>query len=441
MKKSVILSVAAMLCLTAPAPAAETDGIKLDSRYIDPVRGFSLRPPAGTTFSRVTSANRLASWTMRKSPKAPILWRLSIYARADETFKPGGDLLKFGRALVGRLARTEGFKAPSPRVIDIAGAKAVNLRGLTTGKVKFWQRRVWVHLGGSKFLEVRMSGPNSDRQKLDEIASAVLKTLKIIDQKEAKARRKAALDRGARLLKDLSANKLKGALDTRDQWYLYRRDDKVIGFMRQKEVTDTSSGKPGCRIKSWIVMTFDAKTLKLHRNMFAAADRSVETWKETAGVKSSGQDVSMIEKGSKSGPRINCEITVGARKVTQKPAAAPTDNYLPRAMDWLLRRMVDLKEPAAYAFATYNGRKGSFNLRTFTVIGPDEIEAGGRKVSAVHVTDQLTAETQAANMWVDMGGNLLIMKTADGLVMETASEKAVERRFPKAKETIKTMGG
>jgi hypothetical protein len=79
-------------------------------------------------------------------------------------------------------------------------------------------------------------------------------------------------------------------------------------------------------------------------------------------------------------------------------------------------------------------------MRTFTVIGPEQIEAGGRKVNAIRVTDQLTAESQAADMWVDSSGKLLIMKTSDGLVMETASENAVERRFPNARKIIRAMG-
>ncbi len=438
MRTSVIIAAAIML-LNAWAPDADAE-IKLAPRYIDPVRGFSLRPPVDTTFSRVTFANRLVSWTMRKSPKAPILWRLSVYGRTDETFKAGSNLLVFGRSLVGRLAKAEGFKAASPRIIEVAGAKALNLRGLTTGKARFWQRRVWVHLGGIKFLEVRISGPDSDRQKLDEIASAVLNTLKITDPKEAQARRKAALAGAAELLESITDKKLADALDKRDQWYIYRRGDKAIGFMRQAESPVSYSGKSGFRIKTWIMMTFDAKTLKLHRNMFATADRSVETWNETAGVKSSGSDVKMTEKGAKSGSRIDCEITVGDKKIAQKPAAAPAAHYLPRGMAWLLRRMVDLSKPGSYAFATYNGRKGNFNMRTFTVIGPEQIEAGGRKVNAIRVTDQLTAESQAADMWVDSSGKLLIMKTSDGLVMETASENAVERRFPNARKIIRAMG-
>ena len=440
MRKSVILAAASVLCLTACAPGQEAGEIKLASLYIDPVRGFSLRPPVGTTRSRATSANRLVVWTRRESPKAPILWRLSVYGRTDKTYKPGGDLAAYGRALAKRLAKIEGFKAAAPRVIDLAGTKGINLRGLTAGKVQFWQRRVWVYLRGGKFLEVRISGPASARDKLDTIAEAVLKTLKITDPKDAQAQRKAALAGGAELLKALTDKKLTAALDTNDQWFLYRRGEQVIGFMLQKEAASKSAGKSGCRIKSWIMMKLDGKTLKLRREMFTTADRSAETWLETGRVESAGKNVIMEEKGTKSDLRIDCQITVGPRKIKNKPASAPKSNYLPRAMAWLLRRMVNLKEPASYAFATYNGRSGSFNLRTFTVVGPDEIEAGGRKVRAIRVTDQLTAETQAADMWVDLDGKLLIMNTADGLMMETASDKAVHRRFPQAMETVKAMG-
>ena len=440
MRKSVILAAASVLCLTACAPGQEAGEIKLASLYIDPVRGFSLRPPVGTTRSRATSANRLVVWTRRESPKAPILWRLSVYGRTDKTYKPGGDLAAYGRALAKRLAKIEGFKAAAPRVIDLAGTKGINLRGLTAGKVQFWQRRVWVYLRGGKFLEVRISGPASARDKLDTIAEAVLKTLKITDPKDAQAQRKAALAGGAELLKALTDKKLTAALDTNDQWFLYRRGEQVIGFMLQKEAAAKSARKSGCRIKSWIMMKLDGKILKLRREMFTTTDRSAETWLETGRVESTGKNVIMEEKGTKSDSRIDCQITVDRKTVKNKPASAPKDNYLPRAMAWLLRRMVNLKEPAPYAFATYNGRSGRFNLRTFTVVGPDEIETGGRKVRAIRVTDQLTSETQAADMWVDMDGKLLIMNTADGLIMEIASDKAVERRFPRARETIKTMG-
>jgi len=440
MNKAVILSTAMLLVLTCAAQGQQTGEIKLAPPYIDPVRGFSLRPPADTTCSRVVSANRLVIWTKRDSAKAPILWRLSLYARTDDNFKPGGDLAVHGRKLSTLLAKIEGFQAPPPRVIDVGPAKAINLRGVTTGKVRFWQRRVWVHLRGSKFLEVRMSGPVAQRDKLDAIASTVLKTLKLTDPKDAKAHRQAALKRGSDILKSLTDQKLTDALAADDQWFLYSRDGKSIGFMRQQETSSTSSGKSGCRVKSWIMMNLEGKRLKLHRDMFTTADRSIETWLETAQVVSPGRTVSMKEQGAKTGEQVDCEITVDKKNISQKPVNVPKENYLPRAMAWLLRKMVDLKAPSAQAFATYNGRSGNFNLRTFTVIGPEEIEVGGRKVTAVRVRDQLTAETQAADMWVDTSGNLLIMKTADGLVMERASEKAVERRFSKAKETIKSMG-
>ncbi|MCP4377483.1 MAG: hypothetical protein GY794_15070 [bacterium] len=440
MKKSVIFAAVLVLSFTARTPGADSGPSRLAPEYIDPVRGYSLRPPAGTTRSRATSANRLVSWTMRKTSRSPILWRLSIYWRTEKTYKPGSDLLTYGRGLAKRLEKAEGFQAAGPRVIDLPAGKGINLRGSTTGKVKFWQRRVWVYLRASEFLEVRISGPVADKNKLDTIATDVLKTLKIVDPKEALAQRKKALARGAELLKALTDRKLTGALDTSDQWYLYYRDDKAIGFMCQKEATAKSRGKSGCRIKSWIVMNLGGQTVKLRRDMFTSTDRSGETWTEAMTVESPQRNISMKEKGTKSDARIDCELTSGARKVTQKPATAPQDNYLPRAMAWLLRRMVDLDTPASYAFATYSGQSGRFNMRTFTIIGPKTIEIAGRKVTAIRVTDQLTAEVQAADMWVDKDGKLLIMKTADGLVMELASQKSVARRFPEAGKTIKTMG-
>jgi len=441
MRKTAILRTAAVLCLAVCARVRAADEIKPGRLYIDPIRGFSLRPPADTARSRSTAANRLVTWSKRDKPGAPIIWRLSIYMRSDKAFKSGADLAVYGRDLAKRLARSETFQAAGPRIIEVAGAKAVNLRGVTTGRIRFWQRRVWIHRGGSKFLEIRISGPTDAKEKLDAIMTAVLKTVKLEDPKTVQTRRKTALTNGKELLKAFTGKKLAAIMSTKERWFLCRRGEDVAGYMLQTETAAGFGQKSGCRVKTWIVLNIGPKhVIKLRREMFTTADRMTESWTESWRQETGGTAAVASEHGTKNGARINCSATQDSKTTKNKPVDAPQVNYLPRAMAWLLHRMVDLKKPAAYAFATYNGGSGGFHLRTFTVIGPDEIEIGGRKVGAVRVTDQLRADAEATDMWLDADGNLLAMITADGLTMETAAKAAVLRRFSQAAKTIKAMG-
>jgi len=441
MKKAAILQAAAVLCLAACAGALKAGEIKLGRLYIDPIRGFSLRAPADTTRSRSAASQRLVTWVKREKPTAPILWRLSVYARSDKAFKPGGDLAAYATRLAGRLAKTEAFRVASPRIIEVARARAVNLRGVTAGRIRFWQRRVWIYLRRSQFLEIRISGPTDAQEKLDKIMTDVLKTVELIDPKTAQARRKTALTNGKELLKAFTDKKLAAVIRAKERWFLYRRGSDVIGYMLQTEAAARSGQKSGCRVKTWTVLhTGKQQVIKLRREMFTTADREAESWTESGRFETARGATVAAERGTKNGAKINCSAEQNSKVTKNRPANAPQANYLPHAMAWLIHRMVDLKKPAAYAFATYNGRTGRFNLRTFTVVGPDRIEIGGRKADAVRVTDQLRADAEAADMWLDTDGNLLAMTTADGLTMETASRSSVLRRFGKAAETIKNMG-
>lgn len=428
------------LCAGALAAADQAAQIPLDQPYIDPLNGFSLRPPLKTTRTRTTAASRLVKWSRRDDRTGTILWTLSV-SRCSEPKLEGADPSAWAKQLASRLRKSDLFETGSYEIAPLAAKTALTFRGITKGRVKFWQRRVMIHLHKHEFLELRISGPINMQEKLDSIATAVLATLKITDPEVALARRKANLARGRELLDGLSDSKLRVLIRTRPQWFLYSSKGKPVGFMLKIESLLGPAGRKGYQVRTWMMLKVAPGHLtQIRREMFATADRSAESWSETGRKTVDGKISRMSERGARTGEQITSTLLRGSKTKTNKPVKVPQAHYLPRAMAWLLHRMVDLKKPAAYAFATYDAARNDFNLRTFTVGKPQEIELGGRNVRAVRVTDQLSADSAPATMWLDEKGNLLTMQAAGGLVMEAASEQAVTRRFPNAKETIRSMG-
>ncbi|MDP7193294.1 MAG: hypothetical protein QF734_08350, partial [Arenicellales bacterium] len=294
--------------LAAVALSGEAEKIELGRLYIDPLTGFSLRPPVNTARTRTSVSSCLVTWTRRDEKTGAILWTLSVFRRSDPDLKDA-DLQACSRRLATRFRTTDRFEADSVEVAPLAGRPAVTYRGVAKGRVRFWQRRVWVLRQKQDFLEFRISGPTNMRNHLDEICSAVLATLEITDPVRAKVQRKTNLDRGGTLLAALTDKKLAALIRTGPHWFLYRRKGQAVGFMRQVELPATKSGKSGCVVKAWIWLSGPGEqVMRIRREMFTAADRSAETWVEVGWLRTDRKTTRLSERGSKTGEQIVCKV-------------------------------------------------------------------------------------------------------------------------------------
>ena len=115
------------------------------------------------------------------------------------------------------------------------------------------------------------------------------------------------------------------------------------------------------------------------------------------------------------------------RRRTVPEALMPT--YLPRALDLVALRLIDLSKPHAVAFAVYNPVAYDFDLRTIRIVGPEKITLGGRQLSAIRLTDQMAADAPVASLWVDSKGLLLRMRMADGMTLERVEKETVISQY------------
>ncbi|MFW6133366.1 MAG: hypothetical protein ACOC8F_05665 [Planctomycetota bacterium] len=438
---------AATLIALVGLAGAETPTTRAGLRYIDYQHGFSLRPPVGAERRRAPSATRLVSWRMHDAETGAVLWTLSVH-RAVEA-REVEDLSAYAKVLVERLKRGEGFRVDQAGVVDHGDARAVELRGVSRGRARFYQRQRWVPAGKRRFILLKLTGPAGRRDALDAVFEAVAPTLDVVDPATAARRREKRLDRGRELLGELDAERVVAAVHDEPRWFLMRKDDEPVGFLRVVERVATRRGARGIEVRTWAyVQPTDAPSRRVRRVLFAAVDRSVEAWTERAWVRQAdGEDRLAYEiHVVTADDAITCRITRHHRGEAQAKRFArkiPPPNrglYLPQAFTELLPRLVKRDAPQAWSFATYNAQANGFDMHTFAVTGPEKIDLGGQTLPAVRCVEQRAADRPGATMWMDEAGLPLRMIDAGGLATVAADKARVREAFGRAERIVAEMG-
>ena len=433
--KSVVMGAAGVLSAAAGLPA---DEVKLAPRYIDPQNGFSLRPPAGADRSRTYSPSRLVHWSTRDATTGAVALTLTV--RKESGPDAGVTLKAFCEALAARLSRQDDVRVESVVPARLLGKDALYVRMESGQKARRWQYELWVLADPKRFLVLSVNGPLGERDRLESIGRAVAASLQLTDPKSLAALRATNLRRGSDLLKALTAAKLASAVSAEPRWYLYSRAGRDIGFMHVAERMIGRGPAEGLEVRTFARLELKGgQIMHIRRTMFTTADRSAESWTEVVQIRGDGKVTrTMSESGSAAGGTIVCKVTAGGKSNTRKKAFSgpAAEHYLPRALAIVLPRLVDLTQAGAYAFAGYTTAANDFDMRTFTVMGPEKVTIGAKAVDAVLACDQVAADAEAATLHVRDDGVLLRMETAVGIAMELTTRSAVLRRYAGAEALI-----
>jgi hypothetical protein len=433
MHKTACVILAAGLLMATVGQAAES---KLGPRHIDPANGFSLCPPAGVELDRGVATTRLAKWVMRDARTKAIAWQLIVRKEAGPA--DGISLEAFAKQVEAGLRRQPEVRVEKAAVIAVLGKPGIETALIQGARGQRWQHDLWARTSSGHLLVLSISGTLGLRGQMDELLGQVAETWKLSDPREQAEVRKANLKRGRELLAGLTQAKLAAALTSQEQWFLYRRGDKDIGFMRVKEKQARRGSTQGVEISTKAGLSLpEGQSMVIRRVMFAAADRSKEHWTETAQILRGGKVIRrMSEEGTCEGSLIVCKVTSDGRSATRKKPLEPTTAamYLPRAFALLLGKLTDRSTPGAYGFATYTTAENEFDLRTFTVVGPTEAPPPSQSKPGIQATDQLAADAAPATLELASDGSLLRMRTDGGIVMVQSTRSAVLRRYPDAEK-------
>ncbi len=430
---------------TQPSPElsanpATAPAVELAERYFNLAEGYSIRPPARASRVQQRAASRSVVWSARDRTTGAIEWRLIALRQSTDVTE--GQLEDRAKQMAEDMDKKDEFVVQSSRVITAGGRKAIDLRVVQTiERGQFWQRYVYVLTAPGELFLLHIFGPAADREELLAVHEAVLGSLELLDTEKLLKQRQANLAAGGELLASITAEKLAAVVEPRDTWFLVTQLHNEIGFMVVRERATKVYGRDGVEVKAWSLLHVAGEpSRQVAVVMLASADRVMEscTWAIGAGGAGSSA-LSMTKDGNKlqfamPGQLGARERTTDTHQKVLDESVAPS--YLPVAMSMMLPRLMDLAKPRSYGFAAYAGYGSELDVSTFTVVGPEEVEFGGREVRGFRATTRAAEDAEEDLLLFDQAGRLLRKDSPGHTVMERSTRQEVLERFPPAREML-----
>lgn len=438
--RRLVLMGAAVLSMAGAAAGAP----KLGPRHTSSFYGFSLCPPAETVRERRTSATRLVSWVKRDEQTGAVRWTLEVLRAVQKPTQLS--LTEYAKAVAGELARTNEFDVKSTQTGTVAGRPAMHFRGVWRGAVRLWRRQTWVQVKPGQHLVLGMTGTEAAEREMDDVLTAVAKTLRLFDPTELRRQRAESLKRGAAVLDKLTDAALGKLLSGQTHYHLMKLKGRTVGFLRASEGTAKRDGRQGAWVVRAAALTMpDAPRQLVCEELFASPERSLERWRRVMVLGRGRAAARSVQEGIKQDNLILLHTRAGAgpRKTRQfEVSEAIRGAYLPAALAAVAPRLIDRSKPTSYGFAVFNAEAMGFDLRTLRVVGPGTAAIGRRRVPATRLIDREADDAPEAEVWVDESGAVLTLKTPEGLSVERADRAAVAGRFAaELLELDKLLGG
>jgi hypothetical protein len=241
--------------------------------------------------------------------------------------------------------------------------------------------------------------------------NAMLDSVRLIDQTKLRLDQEDRLIRARRALVNMTEGRLRQSL-VPEQWVRLIRNGKDIGYSYIVEEVGTDiprkgvkpqGGGPegvliGVRSRSWPdgKMQVDAESW-----MWMAFDRKQENWSSLVVTNRGKQDESYssevgfsIRRSKPSGDKLIDEWTLDVRYAGKRQALDSVERqlppfYLPQALSHLLPRVVPLRQPDTYMFASYVPERREVMSRYLDVRPEAEVVFNGKLVRAIVIEDRV----------------------------------------------------
>lgn len=279
---------------------------------------------------------------------------------------------------------------------------------------------------------------------LNETWAQICGEVQLVDSRKMILKKTENVKRSYDLLwKTLTEEKIGQALPKDPQWFLVRKKDKDVGWMRLEARKVRRSEVDGFEIRTWALYKIPGSDVRLVRKvMFSDPKLSMELWQARTQTGSGEESQLFIEEGLRQQNLIVSTIYENGVKEQQHTKELPEkvkNILLPKAIGMLLPKLLDLKLSAAYTFAEYDSMENIFQMRTFKILGPEEVNIGGKVLQAIKATDQPAVNAEPITLWLDEKGNVLRLDTPDGINITAAMRKQVLRIYPKAESIIRQI--
>jgi hypothetical protein len=433
----------------------------LGGTFQSPVAGIAFHVPAGCTQAKATAdqvarfVNEKTGWELictRNSSAQPMpLVGRSLDTPAATGAKTPEEIArqeaknKVGllNVVAGRLKQTHpGADVVREEAVD-AGEYQMGLlvaRVTLVGSRKLFQQAL-IQANDQLYYSLTLTTPaakdakGADSDDAGEKVAAetfrqILDTVKLLDRTQVKADQNERLYRTRALFTTFNASKLRDTLIP-EQWMRLIREGKDIGYTYVVEEPDVAGKTEGIKVgirsrsypdadtqvdgETWFIVTSDRRhenwsNLVWIQNLKKkTADQVVEIGSSDRSTRRQADaDAQLLNPDGKKDPKVaiydTYELNVqtiakGGNDEPIKRSLPPF--YLPQAIGHLLPRLLPIREPKTYLFATYVGDRREVMMRYVDVATEKEVDLAGQKLRAVPITDRLGIEGSPTIHYVD----------------------------------------
>ena len=479
---------AGVMPVPAPPPKVSINGDSdtaglLDPEYRNDKAGLRICPPAGSRLVERSGGELLSFVNDQKQwAGSVVLVFLKTPVKLEDYLKTNADAMN---------TTFKGVSVEKSAVEHIGGKQAgrqitafIVQQEIIKGhpeQVPFMKFDVMIPMPNdqataNEFVHLTMFAPLKDRDLATRTYEAMLKTFVIVDAKQAKAQMQKNLMDGQTWLRGISADMLAGKLIRDPQFLRIVVQDKEVGYVRFDEGEDVRQTLRGADVKVrsytiikgtagkddtiltsttdawWAYMMKDGQpnVEALGKSSWdvlvrcfppADADNSEWVWQQEKGTTKFDAEAMGQAPGEEGMVRPALLLSVHTEEGKDKDmslARALPDNHqwlmddryprpLPKALEFLWPRLVDLTKPGSMSFPVFNGTTKRMGMRTISVIGEETLGIDGKTVKAIHLADEL--ENGATNMWTDKDGRILMMRTSDGAMLLPTTQREMDGRF------------
>ena len=441
----------------APEPPQPLSGLQgrpdavgeemLGGSYQNPGAGIAFRTPLNCVQVKKTD-DQIARFVNEKAG-----WEIICLRNSSSTPMPltagGGNGPKLGllEVIAARLKQSNpGVDIIRQEVEDLGEQKAglVAARLSAVGQRKLLQQAI-IQANDQLYYTISMTspaskdakGPDSDdpgEKVAAESFRQMLDTVKLLDRSHVKQDQNERLFRTRAFFTTLTPKRLREVL-VPSQLMRLIQDGKDIGYTCIFEEPDNAAGADGIKIGISSRSYPDAETQVDGETWYiVSGDRRHENFSNLVWVqnKKTRQSDQITEIGSSDritrrqadpnaalaaaaggkDPKVAIYDTyeLNVKTVAKSATAEPVKRslppfYLPQAIGHLLPRLLPIREPKTFLFATYVGDRREVMLRYVDVGTEQEVTLAGQRVRAVPITDRLGLEGAPTIHYIDPATN------------------------------------
>lgn len=338
------------------------------------------------------------------------------------------------------------------------------------GTATLLKQELAVQVATNEYLVLTLYGPLVTKEEMIKTFEAMVGTFVVYDRAQIDKRRLDAIKAGKEWIQDRVAEELTKRLVDGLQVFRIKVEGKDVGYLSFEEKVDTYLGFKGISVyvnsrtfpqdglvgmsKSqafWAFARQDSRPNQITqysmwensaKNVSLSGNHSSATWTSESGNLQFEIPAVSPDQPDGGKDRPNGEIRGGhfvltvSREVgndmgiltdnSRKPMVWPISydkpSPLPKVLEYLWPRVLDLSKPQKCAFAVFNSGQNRMGLRTLSVLGPETIVLDGKPVKTTHLLDEIAPGS--TNVWVDSNGRIVMMRTSDSaLLVPTTLEK------------------